>query len=165
MKHSAKLYYRMGYICIFLLICFLLPFVFPKIGKLQTYSVISESMEPNIPVGSLLYVKEVSPDELQENDVITFYGKKGSVVTHRIVSFSEDGIVTKGDANQEVDLAKVQETQILGKVVLSIPFLGYLIQSTAFYLWLFLLLVFTGGFWWKAHSIEKKISIQQVKEK
>lgn len=159
---KAKKYNRNGYIWIIVLFIILLPFFIPRVTQLKTFSVVSGSMEPDIPTGSLVYVKDVSKEELKENDVITFYGRQGSIVTHRIQSIESDGIVTKGDANEDVDLAKVRESQIIGKVILSIPLLGYFMQPIMFYIVLLLLLVMAIYFWWKAYKEEKEIKKVEV---
>lgn len=152
---EAKKYNRRGYICMIILIVILLPFFVPRVVGLQTFSVVSGSMAPIIPTGSLIYVKEVSIDDVKINDVITFYGKQGSIVTHRIQQIDKDGIVTKGDANEDIDLMKVRKSQLIGKVLFSIPLLGYLTQS----IWLYVIALFLLGtsilFWWKANQIEK----------
>lgn len=59
-------------------------------------------------------------------DVITFESGS-SVVTHRIVAQTEDGFVTKGDANNTADLEPVLPEQVIGRVVLVIPKIGKLI--------------------------------------
>ena len=42
-----------------------------RLVGVQVYSVISGSMEPEYPVGALIYVKEVGPAEVKVGDVIT----------------------------------------------------------------------------------------------
>lgn len=153
---NAKVCNRLGYIGMTILILILLPLFVPKLFDFKTFSVISGSMEPVIPTGSLVYVKAEDVDNLKENDVITFYGKQGSIVTHRILKIEKDGFVTKGDANFDVDLAKVLPSQVIGKVVFSLPFLGYCLQSVGFYIALFLLLLISLVFWMKAHHLMKK---------
>lgn len=95
---------------------------------IDTYIVLSGSMEPEIPTGSLIYVTEA--DELNENDVITFRLSEGTVVTHRIIEIVEDHgellYKTKGDANDVSDGGMVSEAQILGTPIFTIPMLGYL---------------------------------------
>ena len=44
----------------------------PRIFGYETFAVISGSMEPNIPVGSIVYSKECTMDDLQVGDSITF---------------------------------------------------------------------------------------------
>ena len=114
------------------LVIALLMFV-PKIMGYQEYTVVTGSMEPKMPVGSLVFVKEVEPETLREGDVITYEKERdGSIITHRVVEISkEDGTVTtKGDANEVEDAVLVHNKNVLGVPVLQIPLLGYL----AFYI-------------------------------
>lgn len=99
---------------------------------LQVFTVISGSMEPSYHLGSLIYVKEVEPETLKEGDVITFMLNQNTVATHRIIKVlpdEEDPTVlrfrTKGDANLIEDTTPVHEENVLGKVVGTIPYLGY----------------------------------------
>ena len=71
----------------------------------KVFTVLSGSMEPKYPVGSLIYVKKVDYTTLKSGDVITFMLDENTVATHRIVEVvpdQEDPSVirfrTKGDA-------------------------------------------------------------------
>lgn len=88
-------------------------------------TVLTGSMEPAIPVGSIVITKEQSSYEIE--DIISFQ-EKGSVITHRIISIDRERYITKGDANNVADTEEVQQKQILGKVILTIPLLGYLVM-------------------------------------
>lgn len=114
-------------IFVILLILVLLLFV-PNFIGFKTFSVVSGSMEPNIPVGSLVYTKSVEFEDLKAGDVISYKLSEDSMVTHRIDSLNEEQhtLVTKGDANDNVDGSEVQESQIVGKVTFSIPLLGFI---------------------------------------
>lgn len=95
----------------------------------------SGSMEPEYHVGSLIYVKQVNTDELEEGDVITFVAdENNTVVTHRIENVvNENGtrkFQTKGDANDVADAKLVHNKNVLGTPTFQIPLLGYL----AFYI-------------------------------
>lgn len=70
-----------------LLIVICLPLTVPKAFHYHVYTVISGSMEPAIPTGSLVYIKEMEPKDVQVDDVIAFYGTKdaASIITHRVV--------------------------------------------------------------------------------
>ena|SRR4030067_2184060 len=113
---------------------------------LTFYTVVSGSMEPTIPVGSLIYSGKFSLDDLKKEDVITFTrtdeNGNSSVVTHRIdevkkadiTMFTPDkkeqkitkiSFVTKGDANGSADQEEVLPNQILGKYEWGVPKLGY----------------------------------------
>ena len=101
-----------------------------KLIGLTPYTVLSGSMEPAYHVGSVVYVAKADANELRENDCITYYMSNGSVVTHRIIEVkkAENGEIsfrTKGDANKLPD-GYQPASAIIGKVVFSIPYLGYL---------------------------------------
>ena len=97
------------------------------------YTVLSGSMEPTYPVGSLIYVREVDVSTLKVGDPITYVIEGGTVVTHRIVGIIPDhgqdgstGFKTKGDNNRIEDGEPVNAKNILGKPIFHIPILGYL---------------------------------------
>ncbi len=116
-----------GNLLIGLIILACLPVAVPKLLGIQTYNVISGSMEPSISVGSIVYVKNADFDELAEGDVIAFESG-ASVVTHRITSIDSQSklITTKGDANDTEDFVPVAYVNVIGRVVAHVPFLGYL---------------------------------------
>ena len=99
---------------------------------LQVFTVLSGSMEPAYHVGSLIYVKDVDPFELESGDVITFMLDENTVATHRIVEVvpdeEDDSVVrfrTKGDANDSVDGSLVHYKNVIGTPIFTIPYLGY----------------------------------------
>lgn len=98
-------------------------FVISLIG-IKPYIVASGSMEPAIHTGSLVFSanRKVQPEI---GDVIT-YQKDEAFVTHRIVRIEENGYITKGDANDQEDFFTVSPSQVVGKVLFSVPFFGYL---------------------------------------
>lgn len=99
----------------------------PRIFGYETFAVISGSMEPNIPVGSIVYSKECAMDDLQVGDSITFKLSDNTIVTHRIYQIDNDGLITtKGDANEVEDATKISIDNIIGKVGFTLPFLGYI---------------------------------------
>ena len=100
----------------------------PRVIGWRSFAVLSGSMEPTYHVGSLIYVKEVDPAELQVGDPITYVLNDDlTVVTHRIVEISEDGeyFKTKGDANDAEDPNPVYYKNIVGKPMFTIPYMGY----------------------------------------
>ena len=120
----------LGTLIIIILIIVCLPIAVPKFMGFEEFTVISGSMEPAIPVGSLVYVKETDAEDLKEGDVIAFYGtdlKSDTIITHRIVSIDlgEDEITTKGDANEAQDFDPVSASNVIGVVKMHIPVLGY----------------------------------------
>ena len=107
-----------------------LPLTLPRLFGYQIYTVVSGSMEPAIPTGSLVYIKEGEPEEAAKGDVIAFYGgaQTASIITHRVVEnrVVMGEIVTKGDANESPDMTPVPYGHYLGKVERSIPEAGKL---------------------------------------
>jgi len=104
---------------------------FNVIGGYKSLIVQSGSMEPTIMTGDVIIVAQAS--SYRQNEVITFYDIDGYLTTHRIfeiVSGSSPRYVTKGDANRVQDNNEVSLTQIIGKVILTIPKLGYFIGFT-----------------------------------
>lgn len=101
------------------------PLAVPRVIGLEVYDVVSGSMEPAIPVGSVVYVRPGNPDAVVEGDVIAFYGDEG-VVVHRVVAnrTSVGEFATKGDANQEADPDPVPYEAYVGTMTRSIPHLG-----------------------------------------
>ena len=89
-------------------------FVGLRVTGFKPYNIETQSMEPDYPVNTLIYVKEVSFDDLSEGDVITYVNQSGTAVTHR----------TKGDANEFEDIMDVNEENIVGKVYFGIPLIG-----------------------------------------
>lgn len=107
----------------------------PRFAGIDQYVVISGSMEPAIPVGSMVYSAQTEPSTLDAGDVIVFYAKEtgNTPVTHRVVEnhIGDGEVITKGDANAQNDLSPVTYSSILGKMVLHIPMLGYLAAPIA----------------------------------
>ena len=97
------------------------------------YIVQSGSMEPAMKTGSLAIVRSTEADILAAGDVITFKdADSGKLITHRITGVNILGdsyeFITKGDANENVDQTAVAPADIIGKVMFSIPLIGYLLN-------------------------------------
>ena len=102
----------------------------------QVFTVLSGSMEPEYPTGSLIYVRPVDTDELETGDVITFMLDAETVATHRIVEIvpaADDPTTlrfrTKGDANDAVDGSLVHYKNVLGTPIITIPLIGYVAHN------------------------------------
>lgn len=105
----------------------LIPLSLPRFFGYQTFDVVSESMEPELPVGSLIIVKPLDPHDVKEGDVIAFYSN-AEVVSHRVLENNtfENKFVTKGDANEQEDLVDPLYSELIGKVEYHIPIMGTL---------------------------------------
>ncbi len=105
-------------------------FVAPKLFGITPMVVLSGSMEPTYPVGSLIFVEKTDPQTLVTGDNITYrLGQTDSVVTHRVVRNDEQTkqITTKGDANNSEDMSPVLYSNVVGKAFdVAIPLLGYI---------------------------------------
>lgn len=127
-KKSGKICSITGTILILLVIVLCSMLVLPGIFGYHMYHVLSGSMEPKMPVGSLIYVQEGTPEEVEAEDIIAFYSslEDSGIITHRVV---ENKIVTgtfttKGDANEKEDPMPVPYDNYIGKVLFIIPWLG-----------------------------------------
>lgn len=109
-----------------------------RLTGLQAYTVLSGSMEPEIPAGALIYVRSVKPETLVPGDVVTFQVNSDTTATHRILEIipTNNGYLfqTKGDANRSPDAARIHSEDIVGIPVLTVPGVGYpvrYLQSTS----------------------------------
>ena len=102
----------------------------PRLFGYTPYAVLSGSMEPELPVGSMVYVHETDPATLHPGDVVTFYRSDGAVVTHQVYADART-IGTQGIANKDADGSLVHDAQatpfsgVIGIAVFCIPYLGY----------------------------------------
>jgi signal peptidase len=128
MKTIARIYEKIIWI---ITICVILAAVLvtaPKAVGIYPYIILSASMEPTIPTGSLVYVN--TKDTLvSDGDIVTFFLTNGTEqinVTHRVARITEEGIVTKGDNNDVEDLSLLTHDRVIGKYAFHIPRAGYL---------------------------------------
>jgi signal peptidase len=85
-------------------------------------------MEPSIKTGSVVFIKYLPAERIAVGDIINF--QNGKSITHRVVEVKKEGneyiFITKGDTNNSSDINPVGASQVQGKVIFSIPYLGYL---------------------------------------
>ena len=114
-----------GTVIILLVLALLLPLTVPRFLGYRVYNVVSGSMEPAIPRGSIVLVRPESWSEIREGDVIAF-GRAESVVTHRVIEVrsSDMEFITKGDANEEADMQAVPFASLIGRVERYYPSVG-----------------------------------------
>lgn len=104
-----------------------------RLAGFRTFTVMSGSMTPEYPVGSLIYVKPVNYRDLKVGDVISYVANDDkTVVTHRIAEIEVDTsdssvwrFRTKGDANTTADAKLVHYKNVLGTPIIVLPFIGY----------------------------------------
>ena len=86
-------------------------------------SVTSGSMEPRILVGDVVVSGPVDNDDIERNMVILFDTDNG-LTLHRVADVEENSVVTKGDANQSVDVRPVPFDQVRGQGKYLVPWIG-----------------------------------------
>lgn len=118
-----------GVVIIGLLLAFSLV---PVPGNIEIKVVKSGSMEPAIRTGSIVLIK---PSEIYEvGDVITFGPDTASEIptTHRVIAAEGEGAsrtyATQGDANNAPDPVVIRPRDITGKVLLTVPYAGYVLD-------------------------------------
>ncbi|MEF8777378.1 MAG: signal peptidase I [Natronomonas sp.] len=124
---------------VLLLIAIVIPFVIYAmpitVGADHSFVVLTASMTPAIAPGDVVIVADRDPATIGEGDVITFTrGDNEIPVTHRVTGIveSSSGLAfeTKGDANSDPDASPVPANNVVGTVILTIPYIGYVIQFT-----------------------------------
>jgi signal peptidase len=105
--------------------------VVPRLGGATAYTVLTGSMRPGLPPGTLIVVKRVDPKEIRPGDVVTYQLTSGEpmVVTHRVVGVGnttggELRITLRGDANNTND-PLIRPEQIRGSLWYSVPLIGF----------------------------------------
>ena len=105
--------------------------VLPKIAGATPVTILTTSMEPTLPPGTLIVVKPVAARVVHVGDVVTYQIRPGdpAVVSHRVVAITHTStgaftLTTKGDNNAHAD-PPVLPAQVRGIVWYSIPVLGY----------------------------------------
>ena len=105
--------------------------VIPRLTHGAALTVLTGSMRPTMPPGSLVLVRPVQTAAIDVGDVITFQPdpKLQSLVTHRVVGVNRDGgalsFVTQGDANRIADIKPVVADAVRGEVWFHVPYIGY----------------------------------------
>lgn len=101
---------------------------FNLITGTKCYAVTSNSMAEKLVKGDAVFSKPESFDKLKIGDIITVKVGNYGYFTHRIVEVDAEKrtVTTKGDANDAVDPMPTSEENIVGKMIFSVPYLGYL---------------------------------------
>lgn len=133
--NTKFLFQAFYYLCLAFLVFLILIFfvsTLPVPGNYKIFAVLSGSMEPSIKMGSIVAVNPEKDHKI--GDVITFgeISKTKVPVTHRITEIEiiqgQAYYTTKGDANAVADSKKISKTEVIGKVVFKVPYLGYFVN-------------------------------------
>ncbi len=92
------------------------------------YVVQSDSMTPTFAARDLIITMPV--EQVHVGDIVTFqHGNE--LVTHRVVAIEDERIITKGDANDTVDVQPVTFSHVEGAYLLKVPYAGYVTEFIA----------------------------------
>ena len=106
-------------------------YLLPKFGW-NAADIASGSMYPELKVGTMVMAKTVSPSELKANDIIVFKPEATdeTPICHRIVEVKNTiprTFQTKGDYDPTADTFMLPSANIIGRVDISVPVMGYLV--------------------------------------
>ncbi|MFE4950601.1 signal peptidase I [Leifsonia sp. NPDC056665] len=105
--------------------------VIPRAAGATPVTVLTSSMEPSLPPGTLVVVKPKAVHDIHVGDVMTYQIRSGdpAVISHRVIAITTSTtngmtFTTKGDNNAEAD-PPVVPAQVRGVVWYSVPLIGY----------------------------------------
>lgn len=136
-EHGLLYYLGLGLswgVLAFVALIAVLVILLPAVSKSTPYTILTSSMEPGYPPGTLVIVKPIDVDDIAIGTVITYQLESGKpeVVTHRVTQIIQPNLpdgdksfITKGDANSQPDAAPVQPVQIKGAVWYAVPWIGW----------------------------------------
>ena len=156
-------------ICVLYNVLFLINTTFSKkdyfhVFGISFFSMNTDLMENDLHKNDFVIVKEVPNGELQVGDIIA-YEVNDQIRINKIVD-EKDGYITKSNKNYYPDIETIAINQIVGKEVVSIPFLGillYILQSKIFSVFVLLFLIFV--FWYNKYTHAKRKERERKKRK
>lgn len=125
-KYTRKTIRKVIYVPILVLLMIIVVLV-AGIFKYKMIAVASNSMFPIYEKGDAVIYEKVSADKLGIGDILAFQ-KENIIVTHRIVEIRKNTnyvFITKGDNNDSIDSFEVNASDVLGKVLYKIKYIGY----------------------------------------
>ncbi len=116
-------------IALIIIVAAVLTYLAPHFGW-RVDAVLSGSMEPELKVGSLVITCPAEPEDIEVGDIITFHQATvtNGMASHRVIGISKNSPIyfqTKGDANDRPDPTMVPGSNLVGKICLHIPMMGY----------------------------------------
>jgi signal peptidase I len=108
-----------------------LVIVIPAVTGSTPMTILTGSMQPTYPPGTLIIVQPVDTADIRIGDAITYQIESGKpeVVTHRVIAIAttdgETTFTTQGDNNTAPDAKPVQPLQVRGTVWYAVPYIGY----------------------------------------
>jgi signal peptidase len=139
----------------YILLFFFISHIVIYFCGIRFYSVATSSMQKVYPVGSIVYDKivpsKMTIEDLKIGDDVTYLSSSNQYVTHRIIDIDviNQKVLTQGTQNTSSD-GWIPFTAIQGKVVFSLPLLGFLyFLVRSVYFWLGLILILGLAFFGK----------------
>lgn len=119
--------------------------------QLTTVSRLTESMVPTIEPGDIILLKDVDEEDIEENDIISFYNyargqnSQGQEVwvkiriVHRLIEIDDEtgAYITQGDNNSSIDtiydengnITELTYDQVIGAYVFRVPIVGTIVSG------------------------------------
>lgn len=129
MKVFKKICSFINILIIIALAALALYLIVPRVLGMKTFAVLSGSMEPEIPVGSIVITEEVDPATITPGQIVTYQLEGDTMVTHRVVKNDKNKkqLTTKGDANSVEDSNPVPYEKVVGHTKSKLPYAGYVV--------------------------------------
>lgn len=108
--------------------------------------VVSDSMHPTLKVNDFIVYQKVNTADLSPEDIIVYqkdYGTGPILIVHRLKSITDGYVVTQGD-NNAVEDEPFKTSDIVGKMVLRVPKMGYVINALSTIYAIIILALFLG---------------------
>ena len=119
----------MRMVCILLLVA-VCCIGLPRLLGMNEFNVLTGSMSPTYPVGTLVFVQSKDPYSIRAGEVVSIVmNDKLDILTHRVVqnNYDDKTITTRGDANNSNDSPTLYDN-VVGVVVFSLPYVGAVVD-------------------------------------
>jgi len=165
-KYLNSRFYRYFVASYLVLISVVIIFSIDIFSPFHSFTNKSDSMNPEINRGSITIVKSFV--NYQVGEAIAYYAQidgREEIITHRIMGIGGNVYTTKGDANEVVDRELVKPRLVIGKVIVIIPYLGYLITFVKSLLGNWLLIIFPAALIIASELIRIILELQRINQK
>ena len=125
-NYTRKVSKRVIYLPILAVLLFITVLV-AGIFKYKMIAIGSNSMMPVYERGDAVIYEKITAEKVGIGDIVAFK-KSGVIITHRVVEINKGNrytIKTKGDNNNTIDNFDVDASEVLGKVVYKVKYIGY----------------------------------------
>lgn len=99
-----------------------------RLSGFTRYRIASDALSPELSCGDLAYVRTVTASETEEGEIIVFLLNRQTVAVGRVIGRSDKTHLLVADNAPEHTAFTVHEKNVLGKVVFSLPRLGFLAE-------------------------------------